>query len=156
MKMKKKNGVDGVCGRGLGLALILALMMTGAAFAERLSVSVNAANVRTGPGTDYDIAWENLDRNYPLLVIDRKADWYYIRDYEEDVGWIHSSNVSSYDSVITKKDGCNVRSGPGTSHAIVFVVNNGVPFKVIKRKGSWINIRHADGDTGWIHADLIW
>lgn len=154
--MMKKNGVYGVSCRGLGVSLVLVLMLTGISFAQRLSVSVNAANVRSGPGTTYEIAWENLDRNYPLLVLDRKDEWYYIRDYEEDVGWIHSSNVESYESVITKKDGCNVRSGPGTNHDIVFVVNNGVPFRVIKRKGSWINIRHADGDTGWVHADLVW
>lgn len=136
--------------------LIFLMMVSPAFAADRLTVSVNSAIVRTGPGTDYDIAWENLDKNYPLEMVNKKGAWYYVRDYENDVGWIHSSNVATWDSVITKKDNCNVRSGPGTNSSIVFVVNNGVPFKVLKRKGKWIKIQHSDGDTGWIYNSLVW
>ena len=136
--------------------LIIPGMVFPAYAADRLTVSVNSAIVRTGPGTNYDIAWENLDKNYPLEMVNKKGDWYYIRDYENDVGWIHRSNVATWDSVITKKDNCNVRSGPSTSSSVVFVVNNGVPFKVLKRKGRWIKIQHADGDSGWIYDSLVW
>ncbi|MBU1169926.1 MAG: SH3 domain-containing protein [Proteobacteria bacterium] len=140
----------------LSYGLVIMFILSGTANAQRLSVSVNSANVRIGPGTTYDIAWENLDKNYPLLVLDQKDGWYYIRDYEDDVGWIHESTVSAQDSVITKKDNCNVRSGPGTGTPVVFVVNNGVPFKVLKREGQWINIQHSDGDSGWVHEALVW
>ena len=125
-------------------------------FAQRVSVSVRAANVRVGPGTKYAIAWERLDRYYPLIVLSSSNSWYYVKDYENDMGWINKSVVSKVASVITKKDNCNVRSGAGTGYKIVFVVDNGVPFKVLKRKGSWIQIKHADGDTGWIHKSLVW
>lgn len=140
----------------LGAGIVIAVMLSGVSFAERISVSVDSAIVRTGPGTTYDIAWENLDKNYPLQVLDQKDGWYYIKDYEDDVGWIYKSNVGTTDSVITKKGGCNVRSGPGTKYDVVFVVDDGVPFKVIKRQGQWINIQHADGDSGWIHEGLVW
>lgn len=142
--------------KGVCFGLIFLVMASHAYASKRLTVSVNSAIVRTGPGTKYDIAWENLDRNYPLEQLNKKGDWYYVRDYENDVGWIHRSNVSSWDSVITKKDNCNIRSGPGTGNSVVFVVNNGVPFKVLKRKGKWIKIQHADGDSGWIYQTLVW
>lgn len=141
---------------GFCLGLVILLTCSYASASERLSVSVNSAIVRTGPGSNYDVAWENLDKNYPLDLLDKKDGWYYVRDYENDVGWIYQSNVARWESVITKKDHCNVRSGPGTDNSIVFVVNNGVPFKVLKRKGSWLKIQHADGDSGWIHEGLIW
>jgi len=35
-------------------------------------------------------------------------------------------------------------------------VDSGVPFKVLTRKGNWIQVRHADGDKGWIHKSLVW
>lgn len=150
--MKKKVFVV----KGVLFGLIILSMFSHAYASERLTVSVNSAIVRTGPGTNYDIAWENLDKNYPLEKLNQKGDWYYVRDYENDVGWIHRTNVSTWDSVITKKDNCNVRSGPGTDSAVVFVVNNGVPFKVLKRKNKWIKIQHADGDSGWIYESLVW
>lgn len=136
--------------------VIIPCLFATAVFAERVSVAVSNANVRTGPGTNYGIAWENLDKNYPLEVIDKKGDWLYVKDYEGDVGWIYKTIVGSWDSVITRTNDCNVRSGPGTGFDVVFVVDNGVPFKVVERKGDWINIRHSDGDTGWIYKNLVW
>lgn len=50
----------------------------------------------------------------------------------------------------------NIRSGPGTSHNILFTVEKGIPFKVLKSEGSWIYIEHSDGDKGWIHKALVW
>ena len=35
-------------------------------------------------------------------------------------------------------------------------VQDGIPFKVISRKGQWVHIEHADGDRGWIHKSLVW
>lgn len=137
-------------------AVLLSLLVAGSVFAERLSVASSSANVRSGPGAKYEISWENLEKYYPLLVLEKQNSWFYVRDYENDVGWIHKSYVDNTDSVITKKDGCNVRSGPGTSYSIVFVVDNGIPFKVLKRKGQWMHIQHSDGDKGWIHQRLAW
>ncbi len=134
------------------IALILPSMVQ----AERISVSVKSAVVRSGPDASYEIAWEKLDKNYPLFVLEKKDAWYYVRDYENDVGWIHKSYIKKTDSVISKKDTCYVRSGPGRNNDVVFVVNNGVPFKVLKRKGKWMKIEHSDGDRGWIHEMLVW
>ncbi len=131
-------------------------MVSSIVFAERISVSVKSAIVRSGPDASYEIAWEKLDKNYPLFVLKKKDAWYYVRDYENDVGWIHKSYVKKTDSVISKKDTCYVRSGPGRDNEVVFVVDNGVPFNVLKRMGKWLKIKHSDGDTGWIHEMLVW
>lgn len=136
--------------------IISILLISSSVYAERISVSVKSAIVRSGPGAKHDIAWEKLDKYYPLLVLEKEGSWYYIRDYENDVGWIHKSYINKTETVITKKDKCNIRSGPGQKNDIVFVVDNGVPFKVLKRKGKWIQIQHSDGDKGWIHETLIW
>lgn len=138
------------------VTLFLFTILASSAFAERLSVSVNSAIVRFGPDIKEEIVWEHLDKNYPLLVLDKKKSWYFVRDYENDVGWIHKSCVDKTDSVITKKDECQIRSEPGITNPVVFVVNNGVPFKVLKRKGNWLKIQHSDGDKGWIHKKLVW
>ena len=122
---------------------------------DRRSVSAPVANIRSGPGTNFDILW-NAEKYYPFVVIKTSGAWYHFKDFEGDEGWIHKSLVSRTLSVITVKPKCNIRSGPGTRFEILFSVESGVPFKRLKQKGNWIHIEHADGDRGWIHKGLIW
>lgn len=114
------------------------------------------ASSRRGPGEKYEVVWDKLDKNYPLEVLSKKDDWYYVKDYENDTSWINRSYVNSWTTVITKKDRVNVRSGPGSENMVVFMVDSGVPFKVIKRDGDWLQIQHADGDAGWISEKMVW
>jgi len=137
------------------MIMILLLLFSSAAWAERLAVAVSVANVRSGPGKNYDILWE-IEKYHPLNVFKKSGQWYHFRDFEGDEGWIYKPLVRNIPSIITKKEKCNIRSGPGTGFAIVFTVEKGIPFKVIKRKGSWIYGQHADGDKGWIHKSLVW
>ncbi len=138
----------------IALCLITALG-AGAAHADRKTVDVTTANIRSGPGTNHEILWK-VEQYHPIEVIKSTGGWYQFRDYEGDRGWIHQDLVKDVDSVIVIKDRCNVRSGPGTDNEVVFTVERGVPFRVLERKGNWIHIQHADGDKGWIHKMLVW
>lgn len=136
------------------LTLILTLH-TGLAFGQRLAISANIGNIRSGPGTNYDVMWQ-VEQYHPISIIEKKGTWYHFRDFEADEGWIHQSLVQEIPTVITAKPKCNVRSGPGTKYGIAFTVEKGIPFKVLKRKGNWLHVIHADGDKGWIHNSLVW
>ena len=131
------------------------MLLAGAASAERLAVSAPVANIRSGPGTNHNVLWK-VEKYFPLRIIEKSGEWYHFEDFEGDKGWVHRSLVSKISAVITKNDACNIRSGPGTSHSILFSVEKGIPFKVLKRENSWIHIEHADGDKGWIHKSLVW
>ncbi|MFK5953624.1 MAG: SH3 domain-containing protein [Desulfobacterium sp.] len=131
------------------------VLPTGVFAQERLAVTSKIANVRSGPGTNYDILWR-VEKYYPLIVLEKKEGWVHFKDFEGDKAWIHNALVKKINSVITLKDNCNVRSGPGTNTAIVFTVEKGVPFKVIETRGGWLNVEHADGDRGWIFKRLLW
>ena len=139
------------------LAIIVGLCIVCAtpALAERLTVNSAIANIRSGPGTKYDILW-NVEKNHPLFILEKSGNWYRFRDFEGDEGWIHKSLLEKIPAVITIKDKCNVRSGPGTNNDILFTVEKGIPFKVLKKQGNWIQIEHSDGDQGWIHKSLVW
>jgi len=127
----------------------------GTAWAERLSISTDSANVRTGPGTNYPMLWQ-VEQFTPIDVVSRQGEWIYFKDFEGTRGWIHKSLVGSVKSVITVKDMCNVRSGPGTEKDVLFQAERGVPFKVLGKKGTWVQIQHVDGDKGWIIDSLVW
>ena len=137
------------------IILLIVLGFSATSLAERLAVSAPVANIRSGPGKKHNVLWK-VEKYFPLLVIDKSGGWYQFKDFEGDQGWVHHSLVSKIPTVITKKDGCNIRSGPGTNHNILFTVEKGIPFKVLERKGSWMHIEHSDGDKGWIHKALVW
>lgn len=140
-----------------GTLMVLAfwVVFTQSALAERLAITATIANIRSGPGSTYDILW-NVQQYYPFEVIKKKGAWYQFRDFEGDTGWVHDSLTGKIPCVITTKPQCNVRKGPGTEYEILFSVGSGVPFKVLEQKGNWFHILHADGDQGWIHDSLVW
>ena len=137
------------------ITFLLIMLLAGTASAERLAVSAPVANIRSGPGTSHNVLWK-VEKYFPLRVIEKSGEWYHFEDFEGDKGWVHQSLVSKISAVITKNDACNIRSGPGTSNEIIFTVEKGIPFRVLKREGSWLHIEHADGDKGWIHKSLVW
>ncbi|UCH20530.1 MAG: SH3 domain-containing protein [Deltaproteobacteria bacterium] len=134
---------------------VLLVFYSSTLFAQRLTVTADIANIRSGPGQKYDVLWQ-VEKYHPIWVIDKTGRWLHFRDFEGDEGWIHASLVSEIPSVITKSEKCNVRSGPGTGYKILFAVEKGIPFRVLQQKNNWVYVRHADGDKGWVHNSLLW
>lgn len=141
-----------------GWIIFVCILWGGLAYAERLSVSAETANIRSGPGTEgYEVLWK-AELYYPIVVLEKSGEWVLFQDFEGDKGWINKKLVSDTPTVITIKNKSNVRSGPGTGseYPIVFTVEKGVPFKILEQKGEWVHVKHADGDEGWIHKSLVW
>ena len=139
----------------LVMLIFLVVINAGSALAERLTIIAAVANIRSGPESKSDILWK-VEKYYPIFVIKKSDSWYYFRDFEDDRGWVHKSMVGSVQAVITKKDLCNIRSGPSAKDKILFSVEKGIPFKVIEKKGRWLHVEHTDGDSGWIFDALVW
>ena len=135
--------------------IMLIILSAGTAHAERLAISSPVANIRSGPGISHTVKWK-VEQYFPILVTEKSGEWYRFEDFEGDKGWVHRSLVGKIPAVITRSENSNIRSGPGTNHPVLFTVEKGIPFKVLKRQNSWIHIEHADGDKGWIHKSLVW
>ncbi|MBW1834323.1 MAG: SH3 domain-containing protein [Deltaproteobacteria bacterium] len=110
------------------ISIVLVIIFSSTVLAERLSIAPSIANIRSGPGTGYDVLWQ-VAKYHPILVLKKTGAWYHFRDFEDDTG---------------------------TKFKILFTTEKGVPFKILKRKGNWIHVQHADGDKGWIHKSLVW
>ena len=63
------------------------------------------------------------------------------------------AGAADYVSVV--KDGVNLRSGPSTSHEILFQLPAGYPLKVLEREKKWIKVSDYENDKGWIYAGLV-
>ena len=137
------------------ILLALILFMPGMAFARRMSIAVDTANIRSGPGTDYPIIWKS-SKYYPVLVEGCVDNWCRFTDVDGSAGWLHKNLLDTTKSVVTSKDQCNLRSGPGTNNKKIAILEAGIPFKVLATKGRWIKVEHVSGLVGWLHASLVW
>ncbi|MEJ2156753.1 MAG: SH3 domain-containing protein [Desulfobacteraceae bacterium] len=140
----------------LCLAVAAIVLTSGTVLAgERVAVARDIANVRAQPSTTSDTLWQ-VEKYHPLQVLEKRGQWYRFKDFEGDIGWIHSSLVDKTPTVIVRVRRANVRTGPGTQYDLAFDAEKGTPFKVLETKGRWKKIRHADGDEGWIFNSLVW
>ena len=138
-----------------GLALLWFVAPPAVAVGRRVSVKVDIANVRQSPSRRAKVLWQ-VSKYHPFVVVTQKGDWYKCRDFEGDSGWVAKSVLGRAATVITIKDDCNVRSGPGTKYPVRYILDREIPLKVLTRKGRWLKIEHEDGEQGWIHASLVW
>jgi SH3-like domain-containing protein len=135
--------------------LAVCLMTAPAMAEERMAVQSEVANVRSEPGPEGDLLWQ-VERYYPVIIIEKKGAWYRFKDMDGQQGWIHNSLLDHTATVIVRARLANVRNGPGTQYNVVFDAEKGTPFKVLEKKERWIRIQHGDGDTGWVFNSLVW
>ncbi len=134
---------------------ILLFFYTISAFAQRVAVISDIANIRTGPGIKYQVLWK-AEKYFPMKVKKKIGSWILFKDFEGDCGWISKAVVGSIATVITKYEKCNIRSGPGNKYKVIVQIGKGIPFKVLGKKGVWLHLVHADKEEGWIHKSLVW
>lgn len=130
------------------------LLVTSVGAAEFVAIGDDGVNLRSGPGTNYDIVYE-LPKGYPLQVVDRQGKWLKVVDYENDGGWIFASLVTNSAHVIVKVESANVRSGPGTQYSAIGTLSREVILKKLEKRGEWVKVSHPQL-TGWVNQKLIW
>ncbi|MEJ2683813.1 MAG: SH3 domain-containing protein [Candidatus Sulfobium sp.] len=146
--------------RKLPLVVLTALFILFTAHdAHALCVKVAKANLRTGPGTSYDVVWE-IFKYMPLVKVGVSVSgkWYAVKDVDGDVTWIYRDLVTSgYHCAVVKTETVNVRTGPGTRYrkSTISPAKQYYSFKVEKRKGSWVKVKDEWGGRGWIHRHFL-
>jgi SH3-like domain-containing protein len=142
-------------GKAMALLALLLVMAPGVYAAERMSVKADIANIRSGPGRQYELLWQ-IEKYYPILVLEKKGEWFRFKDFAGDQGWIDGALLDKTPCVIVRVPHCNLRTGPGTQYDVAFSANRGAPFKKLQTKGQWTQVQHENGDKGWIFNSLLW
>ena len=143
-----------------GVFISAFFLVQSAAFAEMVSIRGENVNMRSGPGTKYEVLWK-IGQGFPLEVTQKSGTWYKVRDFEGSVGWVHQGvTTKEAHAVVQANKGTNrninIRSTPSTKGVIVATATYGVVFKVLSKKGGWVQVEHANGVKGWIREDLLW
>lgn len=126
--------------------------------ADALCISERRANLRQGPGLNYDKLWE-VFRYMPFRQLGRKGEWLRVQDLDGDIYWVHRRlTTKSYKCAVIRKNKINLRRGPGTH----FKKFKGIPgekyysMKVLKIKNNWVQVVDAWGDKAWVYRPLVW
>lgn len=132
---------------------VLARYLTKVGF---VSVTLDKTNVRRGPGTEYAVIM-NYGRNFPLRVLDVASNgWLKVLDFDGDRGWLSPKTVQAKPTyVITKLPKTNVRKDVGPDKELVYTAEKGVILEVLGEREGWLNVKHADGDVGWLSAKTV-
>jgi SH3-like domain-containing protein len=137
------------------LSLLMVFTLQSATDAKMVVVNQDKANVRSGPGKNYKILW-SVPKYTPFEVLCKYENWYVIRDYEGDVGWVSDTRVEKDKAVIIKTKTADVRSGPGKSSDIIWKLEKGYPLKFLELKDNWVKVQDTDGGTGWTEKENVW
>ena len=135
--------------------LVLASTQLPAQAAEMVSIKGSVVNMRSSPGTGSQVLWE-LERGYPLQVLQRKGSWLQVKDFENDKGWVARALTDHIPHHIVKSRTANIRSGPGTNYRIVGKAERYDLMRTRGAKSGWVRVEGGDGIKGWISKRLLW
>ncbi len=149
----------------LALTAAALIISASAAFADSFFVKQTSdgfLNVRSGPGTNFEI----LREIYPgdqVTSLEKKGRWHRVRLPGGGTGWVSGNflqEISSWSGdirvVIQTSDGfLNLRAGPGTGNGIIRRIYPGDQVKVLGASGNWLRVRVLNGPKGWVHKAYV-
>ena len=120
-------------------------------------------NLRTGPGTRYDIIRE-MYNGERVRIVEYAGRWVRVVHESGARGWASSRYLVRRGAerpggeryVYSANDGyLNLRTGPGTRFRVIREMYNGEYVRILERSGSWVRVRHESGAVGWASAKYL-
>ena len=120
-----------------------------------LSLKNNEVNLRQGPSFEYPIKLIYKKKHLPVKILDKSETWRKIRDFENNSGWIHVSQLSKKKSAINIKNNSIIYKKPTIYSKPIARLEVG-RLVIIKRcKLKWCKVITGDFD-GWIKKKYLW
>ena len=120
-----------------------------------LSLKNNEVNVRVGPSKEYPIKFIYKKKYLPLEVLDKSETWRKIKDFENNSGWIHISQLSKKKSAININNNSLLYKKPTIYSKPIVKLEIGRLVLIKKCKVKWCKIT-SGGYSGWIFKGSLW
>ena len=120
-----------------------------------LSLKNNEVNLRQGPSFEYPIKFIYKKKFLPIEVLDKSETWIKIKDFENNSGWIHISQVSKKKSAINKKNNSIIYKKPTIFSKPIAKLEIGRLVLIKRCKVEWCKIS-SGGFRGWIYKNALW
>ena len=137
------------------------------------TIAVDSANVRGGPGTNYDKVAE-LTAGTSLQVLARADGWYQARASDGQIVWI-ADELLSLDIIaadflpeaanipapppakigLVAEEGLNLRDGPGKEYVGISKLTSGAQLDLLARYNDWFQVQTPEGQIGWVVSQYL-
>jgi len=119
------------------------------------SLKNNEVNVRVGPSKKYPIKFIYNKKYLPLEVLDKSETWIKIKDYENNSGWIHVSQLSKKKTALNTKNNSVLYKKATIYSKPIAKLENGRLVLIKKCKIKWCKITSGTF-SGWVLKKSLW
>lgn len=138
-------------------ASLLVFALPCPALAGKAKVKDSVVNIRSGPGTSYDIIG-NVYKDTEVETGQTLNGWTEVQ-FKNISGWIKSDLLaftSSQPALSFKvtAGSANLRTGPGTNYSLAGQALKGEVFPILEELDGWYRIRDKNGNTAYIASFL--
>ncbi len=120
-----------------------------------LSLRNDKVNLRQGPSFEYPIKLIYKKKHLPVIIVDRLETWRKIKDFENNSGWIHISQLSKKKSAINIENNSVIYTKPSIYSEPIARLEIGRLVLVKKCKIKWCKITSGNFN-GWILENYLW
>ena len=111
---------------------------TGLEIPRYVSLKSNDANIRVGPSKNYPIEIKYVKRNYTLKVLEEYEEWRKVKDFNNNIGWIHKSLISGIRTgIVLSNDNKNIKLLNTLEGNVIGEIGNGNIVFLEKCKIDW-------------------
>lgn len=130
---------------------------TGLPLPRFVSLRVDKARMRAGPGVHFPEEWVYMRQGLPLEIIAEYDTWRKVRDWQGTQGWMHNSLLSGRRTFIVIGTTRTVRRKPDVKAAPVARVEADVVGRLLgcDDGSQWCRVE-VDGFEGWMRRIEMW
>jgi len=122
---------------------------------EFLTLKNDKVNLRQGPSFEYPIKLIYKKKYLPVIILDKSETWRKIKDFENNSGWIHISQLSKKKSAINIKNNSILYKKHTIYSKPIAKIESGRLVLISRCKTNWCKV--ASGDfAGWIFKKALW
>ena len=120
-----------------------------------LSLKNSEVNLRQGPSFEYPIKLIYKKKYLPVMILDKSETWREIKDFQNNSGWIHISQLSKKKSSINLVNNSIIYKKYSIYSKPIVKLEVGRLLIIIKCKVKWCKVE-SDNYSGWILKDNLW
>ena len=120
-----------------------------------LSLKNNEVNLRQGPSFKHPVKLIYKKKYLPILILNKSETWRKTKDFENNSGWIHISQLSKKRSALNMKNNSVLYRKPTIYSTPIAKLEVGRLVLIKKCKEKWCKITSGNF-KGWIKKNYLW
>jgi len=120
-----------------------------------LTLKKSEVNLRQGPSKEYPIILTYKKKYLPVIILDEVKPWKKIKDFENNSGWIHISQLSKKKAALNSKNNSILYKKSNIFSKPIARLEIGRLVLIKKCKVEWCKIT-SDNFHGWIYKNTLW